>query len=155
VLNDLIDDTSVNVYSFAAVAEMAHAGEHYDHIIIDNAAFLPYALEARVIAYVEECKQAYIDDQVKRYGWDETDDFKPRPTKLALISVPGQEAGWFYGAWTAPESDVRKMAIDWKLSAMTAERATALRREVGEMIFRNQFENQFRPTETVSGDLTK
>ncbi len=153
VLNELIADTSVNVYSFGAVAEFAHAGEHYDHIIIDNAAFLPYALEDRVIAYVEKCKEAYIANQHATY----VPGFTPWEAKVALISVPGQEQGWFYRAFTEVDSDARKLAIDWKFSAMTAEKAKELRREVGEMIFGNQFENKFRPVEQPSGttDLTK
>jgi hypothetical protein len=145
ILNELIDDVSVNVYSFADIENRVWAGETYDYIVIDNAAFIPYAFEGKIADYVHKCN-------IKGSSYD------PRPTKLILVSVPGQEAGWFYGAWTAPDTDdVRKMAIDWKLSAMTAKQADKLKKEIGEMIFSNQFENKFRPVEEPTGttDLTK
>ncbi len=138
----LIDDSSVEVMTFQYAARRTHAGEHYDHIIVDNAAFIPYAQEPAIRDYIDKCMVERIRWELRTYA----PGFTSTPTKLALISVPGRKFGWFYTFYTDTEGSehIRRMAIDWKSSPMTAEEADRLRKEVGEMIFRNQFENQFR-----------
>lgn len=138
-LAELIADASVNIYTFKAISEITHAGEHYDHIVIDDAPFLPYALEDRVIKYVENCKQAHLDYQAERSSCE------PIPTRVALIGVPGQARGWFFRAFSDEDSMARKLAVDWRFSPITAEDARRSRLSMGEDNFRNQMENLFRP----------
>lgn len=127
-LTGLIDDTSVNVLTFVQAAERLYAGEKYNHILIDNAAYIPYAIEKDLRAYVEQCT---MPDGL-----------------IALVSVPGQECGWFYDAFTDERAKGLRISVNWTHSDITPERAAVLRRQVSEDVFKNQFENKFRPFAT-------
>jgi hypothetical protein len=143
ILHQLIDDSSVTVLDFDGVAMREHAGEHYSYIVIDNAAYIPYALEDKLRAYIEKCEAAHVAWQSATY----CSDVEPIPTRVTLISVPGQERGWFYELCVSDDPEVikNKMTGDWRWSAMTNSEAAALKEKVGADAFANQFENKFRP----------
>lgn len=152
-LDFLIDDGSVEVITFQYASEREHAGEFYDYIIVDNAAFIPYAQEEAIRSYIDKCIASKLlwernyrpkDGLVKR-GEDFVRIKTELGTRLILASVPGRKQGWFYEAYTGTEDITgQRLAVSWEKSVMTPEKAAELRKEVGEMIFRNQFENQFR-----------
>lgn len=154
-LNNLIDDASVNVYSFNQISQMTHTGESYDYIIIDMAAFIPYAIEDKVRDYVEKCLAVDVVETTYTNARG-VEGKREGPGRLIMVSVPGLAQGWFYEAYTRGD-DVRKLAVDWKWSEMTAERAAELKKNIGEGSFACEYENKFRPVEHPSGsrDLTK
>lgn len=154
MMQDMIDDAAVNVYDFNQLSTMTHAGESYDFIIIDNAAFIPYAIEDHIRNYIEACKQSHRDAALTLstvvQGKREEDKLL-RPTRVIMISVPGQERGWFYNLARSNhrDNDYFNITGDWFWSGMTADEAKRLKLEIGEKAFANQYENKFRPVAEI------
>lgn len=134
MMQEMIDDVAVDVYDYNKIGEISHKGQRYDYIVLDNAAFIPYAIEDRVKEYIEACKTAQLS-------------YTPMPVRIIMVSVPGQARGWFYKEYSTPHGAdfPTKVTADWRWSDMTPEEAKRLKAEMGAEAFANQFENKFRP----------
>lgn len=83
-MESLIDDVSVNLWSFSNIEQLTHAGEFYHHIIIDMAECISHSDGQQTKQYIKDCCDRYIQHQKSKYAAGSI----PKSTIVTMAGTP-------------------------------------------------------------------
>jgi hypothetical protein len=128
-----------NIFDYRKKVDLSK--HHFSHIVIDNAAMIPYANETAIMGAIAECKWNRADSSFKALR-----ERKQCPhdgqTYVSIFSTPALDQGLFYNLFTG-NNEYSKITVDGS-KRYSEKELSDIRNFIGEEKFETRFCNVFR-----------